>query len=85
VLRERGVIKLSVSDLDLLGLACAKHSDGWTNADVTVQTCWDADRLDLGRVGVRPRPQYLCTDAAKNPSMIEWAYARSQTARGAYA
>ena len=23
--------------------------------DLTVRTCWDADRLDLGRVGIRPR------------------------------
>src|SRR5262245_42304235 len=37
----------------LLVAACAGHSDGLTQADVTVQTCWDADRLDLGRVGRR--------------------------------
>lgn len=76
-LREQSIIELSDSDFDLLDLACAKHSDGWTSAEVTVQTCWDADRLDLGRVGIRPHPFYLCTEAAKSPSVIDWAFNRS--------
>jgi uncharacterized protein len=45
--------------------------------DITVLTCWDADRLDLGRVGIRPAAHRLCTDAARDPAMIEWAYRRS--------
>jgi uncharacterized protein len=45
--------------------------------DVTVQTCWDADRLDLGRVGIRPVASRLCTPAARAPDVIAWAYARS--------
>lgn len=67
--------------LQLLVLACRHHSDGLTEADVTVQTCWDADRLDLGRVGIRPHPEYLCTPAARRAELIEWAYARSLAAR----
>ena len=47
--------------------------------DVTIQTCWDADRLDLSRVGIRPDPKKLCTKAAKDPAMISWAYERSIT------
>jgi hypothetical protein len=35
------------------------------DGDITVQTCWDADRLDLPRVGIQPLPQFLCTEAAK--------------------
>lgn len=76
-LREQGVIELSDSDFDLLTFACAEHSKGYTDADVTIQTCWDADRLDLGRVGMSPHPDYLCTDAAKDERMIEWAFERS--------
>lgn len=63
--------------LELLLYACRHHSDGLTQADITVQTCWDADRLDLGRIGVRPKPRYLCTPAAREPAMIEWACQRS--------
>jgi len=61
----------------LLEIACRDHSEGKTRADPTVQTCWDADRLDLGRVGIRPAPQYLCTHAAREPEMIAVAYGRS--------
>ncbi|HEX5136248.1 MAG TPA: hypothetical protein VFY93_04695, partial [Planctomycetota bacterium] len=67
---------LDAADLDLLVAACRDHSEGLTEGDVTVQTCWDADRLDLGRVGRRPRPDLLCTAAARD--LIDWAYARSR-------
>jgi hypothetical protein len=46
-------------------------------ADITVQTCWDADRLELGRVGTMPKAEYLCTDAGKDLEMIEWAHGRA--------
>jgi uncharacterized protein len=68
---------LSDDEMDLLVEACRYHSDGLTDAHPTVQACWDADRLDLGRIGIRPDPQYLCTDYAKRPEVIEDAYARS--------
>jgi uncharacterized protein len=64
-------------EMALLVEACAGHSDGIIEADVTVQTCWDADRLDLGRVGIEPDAKYLCTDAAKDPVMMKSAYQRS--------
>jgi uncharacterized protein len=50
---------------DLLCYAMRYHSDGLTEADVTVQCCWDADRLDLTRIGNTPDPRYLCTPTAK--------------------
>lgn len=62
-----------------LELACMEHSSGETSAALTVQTCWDADRLDLGRVGKRPDPRRLCTDAAREPEIVAAAYARSLT------
>ena len=62
---------------ELLRTACIHHTDGKTMADVSVQTCWDADRLDLGRVGIKPHPKRLCTKAAKDPAVIAWAYERS--------
>ena len=40
-------------------------------------TCWDADRLDLGRVGIRPDPRRLFTAAARSPELLSWAYQRS--------
>ena len=69
--------ELEARELALLEAACRDHSEGGTEGDITVLTCWDADRLDLGRVGVRPEPRRLCTDAARDPKTIEWAYQRS--------
>ena len=56
----------------LLYDACALHTDGKTAGDMTMLTCWDADRLDIGRVGIKPAAVCLGTGAAKE--MIEWAY-----------
>jgi uncharacterized protein len=55
------------------------HSDGFNEPgfDITIRTCWDADRLDLGRVGITPNPKYLCTETAKDPFFLRGAYARS--------
>jgi hypothetical protein len=68
---------LSEDDRELLKYACACHSEGMVEANITVQTCWDADRLDLGRVGTHPDEKLLCTPAAKQPDVIKWAYERS--------
>ena len=68
---------LSDHDFDLLATACSLHTDGLTNADSTIQTCWDADRLDLGRIGVMPHRQKLCTDAAKRSEILKWADGRA--------
>ena len=70
---------LSDQELELLTHACRHHSDSFMEGDVTVLTCWDADRLDLERVGIRPDPKYLCTPAARDPDLIMWAYRRSLT------
>jgi len=68
---------LSKEEADLLSFACKHHSDGHMDADITVQICWDADRLDLGRVGVVPLAERLCTETARNSKVIERAYQRS--------
>lgn len=76
--RLRGThFDVSDADFELLYEACARHTDGLVDGDVTVQTCWDADRLDLGRVGIRPATEYLCTDAAKTTEVIAWANERA--------
>lgn len=68
---------LSDEDLALLETACTYHTDNLTTGDITVQTCWDSDRLDLGRAGITPDPKYLCTEAAKEPELLNWAHERS--------
>lgn len=74
----REIVPLSAEEAGLLAYACRHHSDGLLDADVTVQACWDADRLDLGRVGIRPDPDRLCTAAARDRARIEraWRWSR---------
>lgn len=61
----------------LLELACNEHTAGFTDADPTVQVCWDSDRLDLLRVGIRPSLGRLCTQTARSDVVLEWANARA--------
>ena len=64
-------------ETELLVEACKYHSDGLVKGDITIQTCWDADRLELGRVGIKPLPERMCTEFAKRQEVIEAAYKRS--------
>jgi len=69
--------QLEPDELELLTTAYSQHSDGLIKGDITVLSCWDADRLDLGRVGNRARRELLCTAAARDPVVLDWAYKRS--------
>jgi len=72
------MVHLDDARFDLLYEACLLHTDGHTTGDPTLLACWDADRLDLGRVGITPRPDRLCTDAAR--ILLPWADARATSA-----
>jgi uncharacterized protein len=61
----------------LLVTACRLHTKEKKHPDITVQTCFDADRLDLARIGKIPDPRFLCTAAAKDPKIIAWAVRQS--------
>jgi uncharacterized protein len=59
--------KLGLTDEQALKLvrACRVHTGSGPVKDPTVGCCLDADRLDLGRVGTRPKAKYLSTRAAR--------------------
>lgn len=50
--------------LDLLCEALAEHDRGQVTDNPTIGACWDADRLDLPRVGIDVNPRLLSTAAA---------------------
>ena len=50
---------------DLLRQACVYHDKGLVSCDLTVGTCWDADRLDLPRVGITPAERFMSTETGK--------------------
>lgn len=57
-----GLDKIAMTSLEI---ALADHDKGRTYPMPTVGTCWDADRLDLPRVGITPVVELLSTEAAK--------------------
>ena len=59
------LVHLDDAQFELLHYACAHHTDGTTSTDPTIGACWDADRLDLGRVGIDPDEEFLSTEAGK--------------------
>lgn len=50
------------------------HSQGGLSPDLTVQICWDADRLDLGRLGMSVRAEKLGTEGAVVLIARPWPY-----------
>ncbi len=64
---------LDDANMDLLGFACEEHTNGGVDPNPSVGACWDADRLNLWRVGIRPDPRLLSTGAARNGGRIAWA------------
>lgn len=77
-LREAGVLPaLDEAELELLLYACRHHSGTLLEAPRVVQVCWDADRLDLLRVGIQPDPQRLSTASAREPDFLEAACRRA--------
>jgi len=72
------LFELDDAGLELLYRACEGHTHERTHPDVTIQTCWDSDRLDIGRVGVTLEPSRLCTTAARQKEIINWADGRAR-------
>ena len=53
---------LSDEHFELLQYACQWHTQGQLSQDPTIGTCWDADRLDLGRVRIKPTAKFMSTE-----------------------
>ena len=56
--------ELSDVKFEKLIYACKYHAKGLVNPDPTIGTCWDADRLDLPRVGANINTALLSTQQA---------------------
>jgi uncharacterized protein len=63
---EEMSLALEADQLDRLLTAVRTHTYDWIlQEDLTIQVCHDADRLDIGRVGIRPHPKFFYTAPAK--------------------
>jgi uncharacterized protein len=72
-LKRDGLLDLPEAEEWLLVMACRLHSEGSTSSDPTVGSCWDADRLNLWRLGWTPAESLLSTTEAKRPERVIWA------------
>lgn len=71
-LYSKKLLSISKSQLDKLLFACEHHSNSNVKSnDITIQTCWDADRLDLWRIGITPNKLFLNTAFAKKDKVIK--------------
>lgn len=73
------LIHIEDEEFERLTEALRDHSRGKTSRDVQIGTCWDADRLDLGRVGRKPKARLMSTEYARRSKIIRWAYRRSRS------
>ena len=64
-LRDTYLKSLSDEEFSLLKEACRLHTVQSKTGDPTIDACFDADRLDLWRVGITPDPDKLATEKGK--------------------
>jgi len=64
--RQAGHFQLEDERMDLLVTACRIHNGGPVQTESTLGVCLDADRLDLGRVGILPAARHLSTSTARD-------------------
>jgi uncharacterized protein len=63
--KHRKLIDFTEIQFKQLTDACKGHTYGTRPECVTINTCWDADRLDIGRVGITPSSEFLHSSEAK--------------------
>lgn len=64
-LYDKGLLEIDPEQFSTLNFAIKHHNDGLVSNDPTIGACWDADRLDLPRVGTVPIADMLFTQYAK--------------------
>ncbi len=64
-LHAEGMLPVTGLQLALLIYDCENHTDVTYSVEPTVACCWDADRLDLTRIGIAPDPDLLNTETAR--------------------
>ena len=64
-LADRGMLRLESEQIETLKYAMVHHNNGQVSDDPTIGVCWDADRLDLPRVGTKPVVELMSTEAGR--------------------
>ena len=62
VIRQTYLKELDDNQITLLKTACRLHTSTHKTGESTIDTCFDADRLDLPRVGIATDPKRMATE-----------------------
>ena len=77
-IRHTQLEALSDEQIAKLKRACELHTIQHRTGDITIDICFDADRMDLPRVGIIPDPQRMATkqgaELVANPQYDEFYY-----------
>ena len=71
---RNSIYHLDDSSFALLEEACTWHTERDFSNQPTIGTCWDADRLDLGRVGIIPDSNFMSTAFGKEIARVGSIY-----------
>jgi len=63
--RKAKLFEIEDARFEKLFHACACHTQERCSGDITIDCCYDADRLDLGRVGFPLDPDKMATELGK--------------------
>ena len=69
--RSSKLPRLAATQLASLKYAIEHHSEQAPASNVTIAACWNADRYDLGRVGITPDDRHLAKEALL-PKHLWW-------------
>ena len=64
-IRTSQLAGMTDEEIGLLKEACRLHTSAHKTGNPTIDACFDADRLDLWRVGITPDPNHLATEKGK--------------------
>lgn len=64
--REEKKFEITDEQFEKLYHACTHHTTERHNGDITIDTCYDADRLDLGRVGFTLKSEKMATSLGEH-------------------
>ena len=62
IIRDTILKDFTDEEVSLLDRACRYHTTELRTGNPTIDVCFDADRLDLGRVGIVPNPKRMATE-----------------------
>lgn len=71
-IRKTYLKELSDEQIRLLKLACKYHTSRRKTDDLTINICFDADRLDLPRVGITPEVRRMASEVGRELALIPY-------------